>query len=754
MLCNGRVARMAAIFPLKLCKAILSGFRDQLKKDGILINGIVGMQECNQEDKASPGDDQCVYGLDGKVNMCVSESHYTTRNGQVLKFDSGEGPFYDDLTKQQLPTELVKAARRKELDYFEMKTVWNRVSVQEAWKVNGRPPITVRWVDVNKGDDEHPDIRSRLVARQIRGANEDPMFAPTPPLEALRTVLSYVATDVEGEEPKCRDGKSAKRMQISLIDISRAYFNAKCDPRKPTFVALPTEDPDHRNTCGLLNKHMYGTQAAADGWQQEYSQTLIDMGFIQGVASPCVFRHAAHKLVMSVHGDDFTTGGAKPDLDWFELELEAKYELRKGGRIGPGDDDDKEGRILNRIVRWTAEGLEYEADPRQIERLVESQGLDDTCKSVVTPGLKNTKEQMELEKPLDEGMQTPYRADGARCNYVGPDRPDVQYASKEICRWMSTPTDVGLAALKRLVRFLLGRKRLVFKYPWQRAGMLECYSDTDWAGCPKTRKSTSGGCLMLGGHLLKSWSSTQPSISLSSGEAEYYGVVKAAGIAIGHQSLMEDMGIKVGVRVWTDSSAAMGICGRSGLGKLRHVQTHTLWVQERVRTGAIQLRKVNGLVNPADLFTKHLTSRERINQLVELFNCEYRDGRARTAPLLRKDKGAAHDGHVATLNDEDVNNAGPAHDPDVLPHSYANDDLEQMFPRAIAPDDPEGIAPDHCICCRPGCVKCYPTGTSKADEPHRGQEVWCISRELKPSVAWRNVAVQRVPGCIYACTAG
>ena len=113
---------------------------------------------------------------------------------------------------------------------------------------------------------------------------------------------------------------------------------------------------------------------------------------------------------------------------------------------------------------------------------------------------------------------------------------------------------------------------------------------------------------MLGGHLLKSWSSTQPSISLSSGEAEYYGVVKASGIALGQQSLMADLGMKVDVRVWTDSSAAVGICGRSGLGRLRHVQTHTLWVQERVRSKAMELRKVNGLVNPADLFTKHLTS--------------------------------------------------------------------------------------------------------------------------------------------------
>ena len=145
----------------------------------------------------------------------------------------------------------MKAARRKELDYFESKNVWQRVSIDEAWRISGRSPITVRWVDVNKGDDETPDIRSRLVARQIRGANEDPMFAPTPRLEALRTVRSYCATDMGNEKPKCRDGRSPNRIQLSLIDISRAYFNAKCDPANPTFVALPTEDKGHHTTCGL-----------------------------------------------------------------------------------------------------------------------------------------------------------------------------------------------------------------------------------------------------------------------------------------------------------------------------------------------------------------------------------------------------------------------------------------------------------------------------------------------------------------------
>ena len=72
---------------------------------------------------------------------------------------------------------------------------------------------------------------------------------------------------------------------------------------------------------------------------------------------------------------------------------------------------------------------------------------------------------------------------------------------------------------------------------------------------------------MVGSHIIKTWSSTQPTVSLSSAEAEFYGVVKAAGLVLGQQSIYRDLGIEMPVRVWTDSAAAMEICARQGLGK-------------------------------------------------------------------------------------------------------------------------------------------------------------------------------------------
>ena len=218
------------------------------------------------------------------------------------------------------------------------------------------------------------------------------------------------------------------------------------------------------------------------------------------------------------------------------------YELRKGGRLGPGDCDEKEGRILNRIVRWTPGGLEYEADPRQCEKLLEETQLDEGCKATATPGIKALAAQVESDSPLPTSEHTRFRALAARANYLAADRPDCQFAAKEVCRWMAAPSELSMLAVKRLCRYLNGRRRLVFSYPFQSADTVECYSDTDWGGCVRTRKSTSGGCLMLGRHVLKTWSSTQPTVSLSSGEAEFYGVVKAAGLALGQQAVLEDLG--------------------------------------------------------------------------------------------------------------------------------------------------------------------------------------------------------------------
>ena len=198
---------------------------------------------------------------------------------------------------------------------------------------------------------------------------------------------------------------------------------------------------------------------------------------------------------------------------------------------------------------------------------------------------------------------------------------------------MSAPTELALKSLKRVGRFYEGHKRLVLRFNFEEEpSQIDAYVDSDYAGCPRTRKSTLGGCIMRGTHLIRSWSSTQKNaISLSSGEAELYAMVKGVGTGIGIQQLMTDLNVEGGLRVHTDSSAAKGICKRVGLGTQRHIAVNSLWVQEKLRRREFALFKVNGEDNPTDLFTKHIV-RENMHKCLHFMSAEFREGRPSAAP--------------------------------------------------------------------------------------------------------------------------
>ena len=150
------------------------------------------------------------------------------------------GDVYDTTTGQLLKGNLVAAARQLVLEYFRSKNVWTKVPRKECFDNTGKPPITVKWVDTNKGDDDAPNYRSRLVARDIKRKGEDSIFAPTPPLEALRAILSLTATREfwPKESWEGVSSESPHRIQISFIDISRACFNARTTDSDPVYVDL------------------------------------------------------------------------------------------------------------------------------------------------------------------------------------------------------------------------------------------------------------------------------------------------------------------------------------------------------------------------------------------------------------------------------------------------------------------------------------------------------------------------------------
>ena len=126
---------------------------------------------------------------------------------------------------------------------------------------------------------------------------------------------------------------------------------------------------------------------------------------------------------------------------------------------------------------------------------------------------------------------------------------------------------------------------------------------------------------MLGSHCVNTWSSTQKTVALSSGEAEYLAMVKGGSIGLGIRSMLGDFNIEMITKliIKVDSTAAIGIANRRGLGKIRHIDVADLWLQDRVYRGEMTIAKVPGEANLVDGLTKYL-DRKKLDHHIESTN--------------------------------------------------------------------------------------------------------------------------------------
>ena len=124
-------------------------------------------------------------------------------------------------------------------------------------------------------------------------------------------------------------------------------------------------------------------------------------------------------------------------------------------------------RILNRIVCWTEDGLEYEGDQRHVEICMRELGLEKESRELVTPCDKTCGRLEEDEEYLDAKGSTKYRGLTARLNYLGQDRTDIQYAVKELSKCMANPSIGAMKKLKKVARYLKGAPRYVLRYAYQ-----------------------------------------------------------------------------------------------------------------------------------------------------------------------------------------------------------------------------------------------------------------------------------------------
>ncbi len=559
-----KISEPAGEYPDLLVGRVLRGFRRQLQLDGTLsLNAL------------EPG-------YHGHEEVEIDED-------DLAKFD-------DDVTGKLLPTHLVRAARREEIKFLYSFPVYEKVPAEQG---RGKEKVSVRWCDIDKGDDIHRNIRSRLVGREYKWQNPfmQGTFAATPPLESLRYVLHWIATIR-------RRNRLKVRIKMLVLDVSRAHFHAPSV--RELYIDLPEEDHTP-GMIGRLLRTIYGTRDAANQWDAFFNDKVAKLGFDVGLSNPCLYRHRSALSIGWRHGDDLIFAGEEEFLDQLHQDLGKDMILKKRALCGFEPGDDKHITILNRLIDFDEidgkETITYEPDPRHVDLLLSQVGMNERSKGVSTPGEK--KADYVDDTPLSKEATTMYRSCTMRLAFLAADLPHLQFCGNRLARKMSKPTQGSWNRLKRAVRYLVAHPRWVQHFVMQEpVRNLDVWTDSDWASDVIDRKSVTSVVTMAGKHCLRAQTATQGAPTLSSGEAEFVANTKGGSVALGMQSMARDFGDELTLDLRTDSSASKGMASRIGLGKVRHLDTALLWLQHHVNQKKIRLHKEPGSENLADVGTK------------------------------------------------------------------------------------------------------------------------------------------------------
>ena len=295
-----------------------------------------------------------------------------------------------------------------------------------------------------------------------------------------------------------------------FIDARKAHLNGVVDDQEWVFVELPPEFHVYGRFCedeAFAIWHEEGGYLVGKELRGEVGRS----GFEGSRAAPTTFYNPVTKVRLVVHGDDFTFSGTQVELEKIRGLFKKWYDVKDRGIMVSGTRDIKEVVILGRTLKFTEMGLEYTADGKQRDAILEELGLESESKSLGCPALGADKmDELGDENEMLKEDVTSFRSVAARSNYLGMDRLDIQYGVKELCASMSMSTQRSWRQLKQLERYLVGKADMTWEYKaGARTAMIDVYVDSDWAGDRQQRKSTSGGLVIVGGIAVKSWSRTR-----------------------------------------------------------------------------------------------------------------------------------------------------------------------------------------------------------------------------------------------------
>ncbi|KAI3496112.1 hypothetical protein L1887_38462 [Cichorium endivia] len=355
--------------------------------------------------------------------------------------------------------------------------------------------------------------------------------------------------------------------------------------------------PDH--VC-LLKRSLYGLKQAPRAWYHRFAKFLTGIGFTNSKSdsSLFIFKQGDQLAYLLLYVDDIVlTASSTGLLQQIISSLRSEFAMTDLGSLN---------YFLGIAVTRDSHGMFLSQHKYATEILERANMLN--CKPARTPADTSAKFD-GTGPPVSD--PTLYRSLAGALQYLTFTRPDITYAVQQVCLYMHDPREPHFTALKRILRYIRGTLDHGLQLYVSPARGLIAYSDADWAGCPSTRRSTSGYCVFLGQNLL-SWSSKrQGTISRSSAEAEYRGVANAVAETCWLRNLLHEL-------LYPPLSATLVYCDNVSAVYLstnpvqhqrtKHIEIDLHFVRDKVAMGQVRVLHVPSSSQYADIFTKGLPS--------------------------------------------------------------------------------------------------------------------------------------------------
>ena len=386
---------------------------------------------------------------------------------------------------------------------------------------------------------------------------------------------------------------------VQQLDVQNAFLHGTL--KEPVYMFQPPGfvNPDKPHHVCKLNKSLYGLKQAPRAWNARFVDFVTTIGFSQSKsdASLFVYRNNGERAYLLLYVDEIIVTASSTQLRTSIVnKLKAEFPITDSGIINS---------FLGISAKYNAKGL-FLSQTRYAEEILERARMQE-CKPCATPvDLKaklSDKEGKQVDNP------TEYRSLAGALQYLTFTRPDISYAVQQVCLFMHDPREPHLLALKRILRYVQGTKTKGLQLLKHQKMAMTVYTDADWAGCPTTRRSTSGFCVYLGDNLV-SWSAKrQPTVSRSSAEAEYKGVANGVAESCWIRNLLLEMDIPLqrATVVYCDNISAVHLSSNPVQHqRTKHIEIDIHFVREKVQMGQIRVLHVPSSLQYADIFTKGL----------------------------------------------------------------------------------------------------------------------------------------------------